>query len=68
MKIKRFALMASLALLMWTAARGRAQVPVTLNTAPLNGQGTFFLDFQLLDGAGSLGRLKIGIKTVDLFA
>src|SRR4051812_17456501 len=46
------ALLAPLALLMLVSAPVRAQVSVTLNTAPLNGLGTFFLDFQLLDGNG----------------
>src|SRR5689334_13584700 len=45
-------LLAPLALLMLVSAPVRAQMPVTLNTGPLNGLGTYFVDFQLLDGNG----------------
>ena len=53
MRMRSLALTASLlGLLALTIAPVRAQIPVTLHTGPLNGLGTYFLDFQLLDGSG----------------
>jgi hypothetical protein len=56
--MRKLLLATAIAILSVSSAKAQSVYTVTMNTAPLAGQGAFKLDLQLLDGSGQLSDLN----------